>query len=75
MKLQIITILKNKDNVSNPLFIKAMGGFTIYPVFLNKILSMAGIGICIEKELLQWKVNESVEKIICRKKCEENLFF
>ena len=45
MKLQIITILKNKDNVSNPLFIKAMGGYTINPVFLNKILSMAETGI------------------------------
>ena len=41
----------------------------------EKTLVAVCIGICIEKELLQWKVNESVEKIICRKKCEENLFF
>ena len=32
-------------SASNPLFIRAMGGYTIDPVFLNKILSMAKTGI------------------------------
>ena len=45
--LNILSVKKEnlKYDDSNLLFIKAMGRYTINPVFLNKILSMAKTGI------------------------------
>ena len=40
-KNHIYFMIKYNYSASNPLFIRAMGGYTIDPVFLNKILSMA----------------------------------